>query len=88
MLFKIVSTGFSNWGVEKKDIVSPAYLDNSGNVMDFIIILSFWIYFLLSISGNPNFLFFRGLSSLRPIRLLFLTPGLSVSRKFNYAHFL
>ena len=60
-----------------------AFLRHSFNRLDFVAVVSFWISFVLSLSGteSTNQLYvFRMLSCLRILRLLALTNGTSVSR--------
>lgn len=59
-----------------------AFLRHSFNRLDFVAVVSFWVSFLLSVSGvetSQQIYVFRMLSSLRILRLLALTNGTSVS---------
>lgn len=57
---------------------SRAFFENSYNWFDFIVVSSFWINLLLSVDSNSPLLLFRAVSALRPVRLLSISPGLSV----------
>lgn len=59
-----------------------AFLRHSFNRLDFVAVVSFWVSFLLSLSGvetREQIYVFRMLSCLRILRLLALTNGTSVS---------
>lgn len=64
----------------KASIVKRAYLRHSLNRIDLVSILSFWIYFGISITGNEltyHIFIFKALSCLRILRLLNVTEGTS-----------
>lgn len=61
-------------------IVKRAYLRHSLNRIDFVSIVSFWVYFGVSIAGTEttyHIFIFKALSCLRILRLLNITQGTS-----------
>lgn len=72
--------------VERQRAISKqghAYLRHSWNRVDFVAVVSFWIMFTLSITGqeskpNAHIYIFRALSVLRLSRLLAITSGTTV----------
>lgn len=66
---------------QKKRLAYRAFLRHSFNRLDFLAVVSFWISFVLAISGiesHHHIWVFRMLSCLRILRLLFITSGTSV----------
>lgn len=64
-----------------------AFLRHSFNRLDFVAVVSFWVSFLLALSGvetRQQLYVFRMLSCLRILRLLALTNGTSVSLPRDY----
>ncbi|BDD54689.1 hypothetical protein MAP00_000287 [Monascus purpureus] len=55
-----------------------AFLRHSFNRLDFVAVVSFWVYFCLSLKGVEVHRLFRMLSCLRILRLLSVTNGTSV----------
>ncbi|KAL1923072.1 uncharacterized protein VTP21DRAFT_9448 [Calcarisporiella thermophila] len=58
-------------------IAHTAYLRSGANVLDFIVVLCYWIDFIMVMTSLPRIALFRGLSALRPLKLLALTQGMS-----------
>eukprot|EP00158_Paraphelidium_tribonemae_P009848 Partr_v1_DN28981_c0_g1_i2_m25126 putative Calcium channel len=56
----------------------PAVLADSLRILDAIVVTSYWIFVIIEVKTGIGFKFLRALSSLRPIRLLWLTPGTSL----------
>ena len=54
-----------------------AYLAHRINRLDFIVVVCYWINMCISFTELNNFYLFLALSSLRPLRLLALTPDLA-----------
>lgn len=68
---------------QRLQLARRAFLRHSFNRMDFVAVFSFWITFVLGITGSENrhhFYLFKMLSCLRILRLLALTHGTAVSR--------
>jgi voltage-dependent calcium channel len=68
--------------LQRQQLARRAFLRHSLNRIDFIAVVSFWISFLLAITGieaSTHLHLFRMLSCLRILRLLYLTNGTSVS---------
>lgn len=71
---------------QRARLAHRAYLRHSFNRTDFVAIVSFWIAFLIGVSGIENkrhIYIFKMLSCLRIIRLLNLTSGTSVGLTFS-----
>lgn len=67
---------------QRMQLARRAFLRHGFNRMDFLAVVSFWISFVLSITGlekEHHLWIFRMLSCLRIVRLLALTNGTSVS---------
>lgn len=65
-----------------------AFLRHSFNRLDFLAVMSYWIYFVLALSGvesGKHIHIFQMLSCLRILRLLLLTSGTSVGRCLRIA---
>jgi voltage-dependent calcium channel len=68
---------------QRYQLARRAFLRHSFNRLDFVAVVSFWISFLLGVTGveaREHVYVFRMMSCLRIIRLLLLTSGTSVSR--------
>ena len=68
---------------QRYQLARRAFLRHSFNRLDFVAVVSFWISFVLGITGieaRHHIYVFRMMSCLRIIRLLLLTSGTSVSR--------
>ncbi|KAF2771741.1 hypothetical protein EJ03DRAFT_325382 [Teratosphaeria nubilosa] len=66
---------------QKKRLAHRAFLRHSFNRLDFVAVVSFWISFVLSVSGvesRTHIYVFRMMSCLRILRLLGITSGTSV----------
>lgn len=66
---------------QRTRLAHRAFLRHSFNRLDFVAVVSFWIYFFLSLNGVEAHRLFRMLSCLRILRLLAVTNGTSVSQK-------
>lgn len=67
---------------QRLQLARRAFLRHSFNRLDFVAVFSFWITFILGITGSENrnhFYLFKMLSCLRILRLLALTHGTAVS---------
>lgn len=60
-------------------IYHVAYLTSFGNMLDFVVVIAFWIDFILIQFSYPWCSFFKGIAAMRCLKLLFLTNGTSVS---------
>lgn len=60
-------------------IYHEAYLTTFGNILDFVVVIAFWIDFILIQFSYPWCSFFKGIAAMRCLKLLFLTNGTSVS---------
>jgi hypothetical protein len=70
--------------LQRQQLARRAFLRHSLNRIDFIAVVSFWISFLLAITGieaSRHLHVFRMMSCLRILRLLYLTNGTSVSEE-------
>jgi hypothetical protein len=68
---------------QRQQLARRAFLRHSLNRIDFLAIVSFWISYILSmtgIEGGRHLYVFRMLSCLRILRLLYLTHGTTVSK--------
>jgi voltage-dependent calcium channel len=68
--------------LQRQQLARRAFLRHSLNRIDFVAIVSFWISFLLAVTGieaSRHLHVFRMMSCLRILRLLYLTNGTSVS---------
>ncbi|TFB03836.1 Calcium-channel protein cch1 [Trichoderma ghanense] len=66
---------------QRLQLARRAFLRHSFNRMDFVAVFSFWITFVLGITGSENrhhFYLFKMLSCLRILRLLALTHGTAI----------
>lgn len=81
VVLRTLTTFVSSGKLEQYQIpVERAYLRSSWNRVDFISVVSYWVYMLLSIhdiQNNHKFYVFRLLAHLRILRLLNLTHGTS-----------
>lgn len=69
---------------QRMQLARRAFLRHGFNRLDFIAVVSFWIAFVLSVTGveiTKHLFIFRMLSCLRIVRLLALTNGTAVSQK-------
>lgn len=73
---------------QRYQLARRAFLRHSFNRLDFLAVVSYWIYFLLAISGlekEHHLYIFRMISCLRILRLLALTNGTAVGiPAFNF----
>ncbi|KAJ3369316.1 calcium channel protein [Allomyces arbusculus] len=62
-------------------LVLHPYLRQSANRLDFIAVVSFWLYVIIgaSVRGWDGLWVLRGLTALRTLRFLSLTPGMSLA---------
>lgn len=70
---------------QRFQLARRAFLRHSFNRLDFVAVVSFWITFVLAMTGTENrhhFYLFQMLSCLRILRLLALTHGTAVSTNF------
>lgn len=68
---------------QRQQLARRAFLRHSFNRLDFVAVVSFWIAFVLAITGmesTAHVYVFRMLSCLRILRLLAITNGTAVSR--------
>jgi hypothetical protein len=71
---------------QRFQLARRAFLRHSFNRLDFVAVVSFWITFVLAMTGTENrhhFYLFHMLSCLRILRLLALTHGTAVSNIFT-----
>ncbi len=64
--------------------IYPPYFKSSWNRFDAMVIISYWIDLIIVLSGAYDIRLFRALSSLRPLRLLSMTPGLAVRHSKSF----
>lgn len=87
--FNKSSTPFVSSIRKQRQTYQQAFLRHSWNRIDLVAVLSFWISFVLAVcgvegsegGGGGNWWIFRGLSTIRSMRLLAVTTGTSVSRR-------
>lgn len=74
---------------QRYQLARRAFLRHSFNRLDFVAVVSFWIAFLLGITGTENqhhIYLFKMLSCLRILRLLALTHGTAVRTSYTLPH--
>lgn len=79
-----IGSPIGNVKLRKSHLVSRAYLRRSFNRIDFVAVLSFWIYLALAITGNEtqhHIFVFKAISCMRILRLLNITRGTSTILK-------
>ncbi len=76
MVIKIISFGFVSSG-------PYAYIRSSWNILDFVVVVSGWVNFILSFTKESagNFSVLRSLRLLRPLKAISSVPGMQIQVK-------
>lgn len=82
MVIKILVCGFVMEDVKDAEGSAPnsvrGFFKTAGNRFDFCVVSSFWLNVILQSIGIGDILFLKVIGSLRPLRLLSVTTGLSI----------